>query len=103
MQVRWSRTALQRMVVLPDFIAARESAAAVRVIDDLFDRVGILAEQPGLGRAFPGSPDASIRQMNFDKYRVTYHVDDARQAVTVLTVQHTREEAVRLDELAGEE
>ena len=35
MQIRWSRTALNRMEVLLDFIATRRPAAAERVIDEI--------------------------------------------------------------------
>lgn len=86
-----------------DFIATRRPGAAIRVIDDIFDRVEILAEQPRLGRVFPGSQDEAIRQMTFDKYRVIYHVDLLREIVTVLTVQHTRESPVELDDVVSSE
>lgn len=90
-EVRWTATALARMEVLCDFIAQRDPAAAVRVIDDLFDRVAVLADQPFIGHVVPKLDDAAFRQMNFDRYRVTYFVEEQLQRVDVLTVQHSRE------------
>ena len=94
-------TALDRAQVLMDFIGGTDPHVARRIINELFDRVGLLATTPFLGRALEGKSDPTIRQMIFGRYRVTYQVRETVNDVVVLTVQHTRERALGPDEIEG--
>lgn len=60
-QLVWTDRAKRRVLEIGEFISERDPDRAQRVIGDLFDRVAILAEQPRIGIAFPGSPTDRTR------------------------------------------
>jgi toxin ParE1/3/4 len=96
-RVLWSDSALERANEFFDFIAEENPAAARRVVQDLFDRVEALTEQPLLGRRLSEEVDSSLRRLVVGSYIVVYQVNAARQAISVLAVRHFRQRSLPLE------
>jgi toxin ParE1/3/4 len=68
-----------------DFIAADQSAAADRVVDELFDAFQHLASWPKLGHYRPDLTDAIVRFWPVKPYLVVYReLADSIEVVAVL-------------------
>ncbi len=92
MRLKWLPTALRNLDSEACYIAADEPAAARLVVQRVLAAVGLLAEQPGLGR--PGRV-AGTRELLVPKtrYIVPYRVRG--DTVEVLRVFHTSRQPPR--------
>jgi len=97
-RVLWSDSALERATEFFDFIAEDNPAAARRVVQDLFDRVEVLSEQPFLGRLLSEEIDPSLRRLVVGSYVVVYQVNETRQAISVVAVRHFRQRSLPQEE-----
>lgn len=93
-QILWSDSALERITEFMDFIAEDNPAAAKRVIEDLRQRVGALAEHPRLGRPLSEGIDPDLRRLIVGKYIVVYRVQESRQTIDIVAVRHSRERSL---------
>lgn len=98
-RIEWTLFALDRVDSLTEFIARKNPEAATRAINELFERVAMLADQPEIGHVVEALGEPSIRQMYFGIYRVICLVDRASAAVLILAVQHGREAPYSPDEI----
>jgi toxin ParE1/3/4 len=97
-QIVWSDSALDRIIEFLDFIAEENPEAAQRVIAQLFNRVGVLAEQPRAGRRLSEDSDPDLHRFVAGKYIVVYRLQEARQTVTIVAVRHSRERSLPQEE-----
>jgi toxin ParE1/3/4 len=93
-RILWSDSALERITEFLDFIAEDNPAAAKRVVENLRQRVGILAEQPRLGRPISEGIDPDLRRLVVGKYIVVYRIQEARRIIDVVAVRHSRERSL---------
>ena len=93
MNVVWSPTAIQKAAAISEYIAADSPAAAKRWLDQLFDKVDLLADMPEMGRQVPELDDPCYREMIIGNYRVVYSVTEQ---INVLAVRNQRQ-LFRLD------
>ena len=91
MRIEWTLFAIERVEVLTEFLARKSPRAAARIIEDLLDRVAVLADQPELGPVLPVLQELDVRQMYFGAYRILYRVDRSSNTVFILAAQHGRE------------
>jgi plasmid stabilization system protein ParE len=82
---------------MADFLAERSPVAAAAFVADLFDRASVLADNPRIGHQFHGAPTDNVRVFYFDKTRVYYLVDDAKEEVIIMTVQRGRQNPLSLE------
>jgi toxin ParE1/3/4 len=98
MQVPWTRPALADIEGLQDFIAAESPTAAVRHVDDLFDRTEkLLSANPHAGRKgrVSGTRELVLSGIPFViAYRVTLRVE-------ILAVVHSARDWPREMQVAG--
>ena len=94
MRLKWLPAALRNLDSEASYIAADEPAAARLVVERVLAAVGLLAEQPGLGR--PGRV-AGTRELLVPKtrYIVPYRVRG--NTVEILRVFHTSRRPPRQD------
>lgn len=97
-QIVWSDSALERIGEFLDFIAEENPAAARHMIEDLRDRVRVLADLPRLGRPLADEVDPGLRRLALGNYVLLYRIHEASQTVTIASVRHFRQRS-----LAGEE
>lgn len=93
-RILWSDSALKRITEFMDFIAEDNPAAAKRVIEDLRQRVGALAEHPRLGRPLSEGIDPDLRRLIVGKYVVVYRVQETRRTIDIVAVRHSRERSL---------
>jgi len=98
-RILWTANALERVVEIGDFIALRNPNAAANVVERLFGRVELLADNPRSAPQWPRGADPDIRQLVVDNYIVIYRVVDAEQRITVLTVRHGRQRPLEPEDL----
>ena len=86
MRLKWLPTALRNLDSEASFVAADEPAAARLVVKRVLTAVGLLAEQPGLGRPgrVPGTRELLVPKT---RYIVPYRVHG--DTVEVLRVFHS--------------
>jgi len=86
MRVRWLRKALRNLDEEAGYIAQDDPQAAQLVVRRVLDSVGMLAEQPGIGRPgrVPGTRELVVLKT---RYIVPYRVRG--QVIEVLRVFHT--------------
>jgi plasmid stabilization system protein ParE len=87
-RIVWAPRALARVEEAADYIAQDRPGAAVRWVEGLFARVGLLAEAPAQGRVVPEVGREEIREIQYQRYRVIYRLESKR--LVVLTVRHSR-------------
>jgi plasmid stabilization system protein ParE len=85
--VRWSPLAIDRVVEIGEWIATERPAAAVRIVDGLFDAAERLEVFPLSGRRVPEFDERTdLREIFFEQFRIVYKVSGTR--VDILTVRH---------------
>lgn len=89
MRVVWSPLALDRAARCVDYISRDNPLAAERWVNQLFERVNLLAITPYMGRLVPELRGQKYREIILGNYRVIYSVDEA---VNVLTIRGTRQD-----------
>ena len=88
MTVRWSPLAIERVIEIGEWIASEQPAAAVRIVEGLFDATKRLETFPLSGRRVPEFDDRTdLREIVFEQFRVVYKVTETH--VEILTVRHT--------------
>jgi len=91
MRIRFTPRAASDLAVIADYVRARNPIAAQRVRSAILASLETVRSFPKSGRAqtAPG-----VRKLVTGKYRylVYYSVDDRREEVVVLTIQHPARE-----------
>lgn len=83
MKIVWSPLALERVEEIAAYIARDNPDAAVRWVEELFDRVEQLNAYPASGRVVPEIGVPRIREIVFGAYRVLYSVSARVEILTV--------------------
>ncbi len=88
MKVIWSPLALEKLEVAAEYIAQDKPAAAYNWVNDVFDQVDLLVDQPEMGRAVPELIGTNYRELIFGSYRIIYKVGSQ---VDILTIRNSRQ------------
>jgi addiction module RelE/StbE family toxin len=89
MKIFWSPLALQRVQEIADYIALDSKKTALKWIDKIFGKVGILETEPLIGRKVPEINQPDIRELIFGNYRIIYRV--LKNQIAILTVRHFKQ------------
>ncbi len=89
MRLIWSPLATQNAHALASFIAQDKPVAAIKWLEDLFERIELLQVLPESGRIVPEIGIDSIREVIFGQYRVIYQL--AGEQIMILTVRHGKQ------------
>jgi len=87
-RVGWSPLAIQRAAQAARHIAEKDTSAAYRWAEGLFDAVKPLGSFPLRGRIVPEVHRAEIRELIYHSHRVVYRFSPGQ--VEILTVRHAR-------------
>ena len=91
-RLKWSRPALQDLLRLYRFLAAKSPEAAQRAVAAIRNGVNVLGQHPEIGRLIDDLP-AEFREWIIDfgasAYVVLYHFDGSE--IVLLAVRHGRE------------
>jgi plasmid stabilization system protein ParE len=89
MKIIWSPLAIDRASEIAEYISLDNPTAAIRWIDDVFEKVLILNSSPQIGRTVPEIKQKEIREIIFGNYRIIYRIEKLN--VSILTVRHTKQ------------
>lgn len=84
MKVVWTEQAYVRLAEIHTFVASDNLAAADRLVARLIARGEALSRFPRRGRPVPELPDADLRELIVESYRVVYRLRGP--VVEILTV-----------------
>lgn len=87
MKLIWAPLSLDRAAEIAEYISLDNRAAAVRWVEDIFDKVEILKSSPKAGRKVPEIEE--IRELIYGNYRIIYRVEKA--VISILTVRHGKQ------------
>jgi toxin ParE1/3/4 len=96
-QVIWSRTAVEDLRQIVQFIALDDPDAAADLADHILNRIERAAEFPLSNRSVPEKTEESIREIILRPYRIVYRVDDRREAIHVVRVWHSARGVPEID------
>lgn len=88
MEVIWSPLALDKLEATAKYIALDKPSAADKWINDVFDRVDLLASQPEIGREVPELLGSNYREVVFGNYRIIYKIGNE---IKILTLRNSRQ------------
>jgi plasmid stabilization system protein ParE len=71
-QINWTAEAERWLRDIHDYIAEDNPEAAVRVVEDIYEKVQILGQFPELGHRYDRHPDQHIRILLYGHYRIAY-------------------------------
>jgi toxin ParE1/3/4 len=92
-KVTWSDEALADLKDICSYIARHNPDAALRMGNGILQHVGILAQFPFIGPAYPRGTRGPLREIVFRSYRIFYDVSEESHRVDILHVWHgAREE-----------
>lgn len=87
MRLTWSAPALEDIDEILIYLGEHDPATAIALVDDIQERVAILAEFPEAGR--PGRIDGTRELLiGSSPYIVAYRVQRRRERVQILAVRH---------------
>ncbi len=89
MKIIWSPLAIDRASEIAEYISLDNPTAAIRWIDDVFEKVLILNSSPQIGRTVPEIKQKEIREIIFGNYRIIYRIEKLN--VSILIVRHTKQ------------
>lgn len=88
MEVIWSPLALDKLEATAKYIALDKPSAADKWVNDVFDRVDLLASQPEIGREVPELLGSNYREVVFGNYRIIYKIGNE---IKILTLRNSRQ------------
>lgn len=86
MKLRWSWRALTRLEEIHAYIAKDNPAAALRITQQIVQRVGQIVRFPNSGRRVSDYTRNDVRELIEGSYRIVYRLGADR--IEVLTVKH---------------
>lgn len=86
-EIVWTEEAEQWLRYIHDYIATNNPAAAIRVIDGIFERTQVLRDFPEIGHKYRDEPEGEIRILLYGHYRIAYLLRPSR-VIEVLGVFH---------------
>ena len=87
-RIIWTETANLDLKEIVLFIAKDNRDAAVKLARKVFEHIEKAAQMPQSNRIVPEKDDKTIREAILKPYRIIYHIDENREAITVLRIWH---------------
>jgi toxin ParE1/3/4 len=88
-KIIWSPLAIERASEIAEYIAIDNETAALKWVDEIFNRVKQLEYFPESGRHVPEVMRSDIREILYGNYRIIYKVKS--ECIDILTVRHGKQ------------
>jgi len=82
--VKWTKTALDDLDSIKEFIARDSIHYAEKFVDDAFAATDNLELFPEMGRIVPERNDPDFRELIFGSYRIMYKIDNNHCFITTM-------------------
>jgi addiction module RelE/StbE family toxin len=89
MKIIWSPLAVERMEEISDYIAYDKPLAANKWINNIFNKVKLLKNNPKMGRIVPELNIDTIRELIFGNYRLIYRFN--MKSIIILTIRNSKQ------------
>jgi toxin ParE1/3/4 len=88
MKLEYTEQAIGDLKAIADYLKPRNPRAAIKARAAILDMLQNLCAFPHLGRRQTAH---SVRKLSLHKYKylIYYHVDDAAEIITILTIRHS--------------
>jgi plasmid stabilization system protein ParE len=86
--IRWTDFALENLIAIGDYIENDSFIYAQKVVNNLFNSVDILVQNPHAGRKVPEFNDRNIRELIRGSYRIVYKLIN-KEDIDIITVHHS--------------
>ena len=87
-QIIWSRTAVEDLKGIVQYIAVDDPDAAAKLADRIIQRFESASKLPFSNRIVPEKAEEPIREVVLKPYRLIYQVDSNRSVIHILRVWH---------------
>ena len=87
-QIIWSRTAVEDLKGIVQYIAMDDPDAAAKLADRIIQRFESASKLPFSNRIVPEKAEEPIREVVLKPYRLIYQVDSNRSVIHILRVWH---------------
>ena len=91
-QIIWSRTAVEDLKGIVQYIAMDDPDAAAKLADRIIQRFESASKLPFSNRIVPEKAEEPIREVVLKPYRLIYQVDSNRSVIHILRVWHAARE-----------
>jgi plasmid stabilization system protein ParE len=89
-KVVWTRQGEVSLEVVYNGLAEIDQDAADRLLEGIFDTTDVLKSFPYIGARWERrGRRTSYREVQYQRYRIFYRVDDAKQTVYIMRVWHS--------------
>ena len=85
-QIIWTRTALDDIDLIAEYVSRDSESAAATLIVNLFDSVERLATFPNSGRIVPEVNKDTMREVFYRSYRIMCQIDE--DAIHIVRIVH---------------
>ena len=96
MMVNWTEAALRDLQGIELYIARHSVQYARGMVDRIFARTGMLADQPRSGAMVPEYGEESLRELLEYPYRIVYRIVDENRIDVVAVVHAARQMPPRI-------
>ncbi len=83
----WTEEAERWLKDIYDYIAQDNPDAAMKVVEDIYDRAQILATFPKIGHKYREEPEGEIRILLYGHYRIAYLINTGDR-IDILGIFH---------------
>lgn len=87
-EIKWTFQSIEDIDNIAEYIAKDSMKYAMIQVEDFFESVPILQENPKAGRIVGELGDKNVRELIVGLYRVIYHIKSQSQ-IDILTVYHS--------------
>ena len=83
----WTEEAERWLKDIYDYIVQDNPVAAMKVVEDIYERAQVLASFPQIGHKYRTEPDGEIRLLLYGHYRIAYLIR-GRGRIDIIGVFH---------------
>lgn len=95
MKIVWSPLSYERLENIYEFISDKDTVAAKKLINRIFERVESLSKYPERGRKVPEINRNEIREIFESEYRIIYKIEPKK--IIILTIRNFKQLLTKID------
>ncbi len=95
MKIVWSPLSYERLENIYEFISDKDTVAAKKLINRIFERVESISKYPERGRKVPEINRNEIREIFESEYRIIYKIEPKK--IIILTIRNFKQLLTKID------
>jgi len=94
-KIVWSPLSYERLENIYEFISDKDTVAAKKLINRIFERVESISKYPERGRKVPEINRNEIREIFESEYRIIYKIEPKK--IIILTIRNFKQLLTKID------